>query len=688
MSSRKSDRDRPSEGNKCKCGSPHCWITYLSKLDKSLLPEIRVQRCGRCEPCLDKQKVILGGAPVHTEEYKEKGTPANNIYEHNEEPATVSPVDTSNTSQIEINPLSKFVNTETGGTSARSDDQHLPKTDTSRATEDSTSTTADCTSLQPHLLTPEQSHGLETAATDSVGEVSKPSEDIQSAVKEEAKLACTEYTLNPEEGKTQPDIIEINLKPFTVNTVNLDTGEVTVAERMDSKISKCTNFCPKREVKTYTMEYENRNLQQDDREVSSSRTRKMTIRTKILGPRSYQRNGTPFRDDPNHNSARVTPRIKSCSYQVKLSSRSAPRPRSTDYPTSKAVTLPTGSVTRTARKSVHSKCKQVTVDSGTNYSVDDVLSRSRTQQHGRGRTSSNTLNNLSRQNSNGSIADRPPWYPLRSSCRWDKEEESIVPVSNSALRRMRSSRMKAKPLEKLPTITPTHSTARSLYDNNSSINRYNKVPKRKGKTPFVDITKTSLTGIEPGIPVYCSFRGVRLPTSRGNKHESRRCLVTVNTTTDTPCECCSEDRYQQQRYKYDSDDTCYLSDTNGTYSCVSVNVASRKGNGKQYGGCRKCINDLQKDFETLSIHNGHCEDSNSNYCCNIPNCQKQVIDYDADYFGDSPTVVVHVCEYCAGLPDGSLCPSSTVYGQWSSPNKHISHVGSPSSSIGPYILFQ
>ncbi|EDO08356.1 hypothetical protein BBOV_III007960 [Babesia bovis T2Bo] len=674
MNSSECATKQSSNSNECMCGSPHCWITYLSKLDKKDLPNIRISRCNRCEPCIAKYNVILHGDLPKKElngkvEYDkkvyinkdklEKTALKHNLSSSEESSARIC--DYIQEKEIDAEKVEQPpCNVETT--------EHIDKPDRIYqpfATEIPTS--------QDKTVIPK----TETVVNKDAERVKDTSVNLDNIEISKERSSFTETTI-PDSPKT----IEIVLKPFITSFVDIDTGDITVKATEDKSMMTSVKANDRTSESQGGME--SSCGIQDNVKVQP----KMTIKTKIMGLCASQRPSTPryTNDAPASNG---NSKMGRCNYEVNISTRSpGGRTKTTENSSSKNGGATTGPLRKFPSNSSHAKCKQQVINSISSHSVGTVLTKSREDEYRNGRATVPRRASGVKSNRTGTTDERPPWNRLRSSDSLEIGKDALVPVNPGVLRRLRSSKGKSKTITKQRSISIQPCVTERASDLNDLSDMESKSRKKKTKGFNIGALGSSAMGIEADKAIYCTFRGVMLPPSRSRKHQTNRRVITaVDNSNNRPCEGCSTGYYQLDYTEPDSDEELYIPGLHQNRCYGNSNdtpVATRRIG---LGICKEC--ECPLDTNELPIQTVRCSAEEGNACeCGISNDVKQITHYEPDPWDCLNTAPVHVCEHCSGLPDGSICPGTSTYNQWPSSTPFPNYNAVYNMPERPFIIYR
>ncbi|GBE58760.1 hypothetical protein, conserved [Babesia ovata] len=694
MSASDIKEELPVKRRECACGSERCLITYLSKLDRSLLPELRSYRYRRCEACNLKYDIILGGA-VPTLETVDSSASLDRGNSMGVEPAHIeSPVSRKSSDEIGIAALCDYPASE----KVRRD------TLSNRlwADEATTSNSGGSESCKDPVYSPDR---LKSLATENSGDLGISENNFvlggDDSSGDSYEVASHTTTRHAPLKSCNASGIRVNLTPFTVTTVDLDTGRTTTTKVEHIEMGTRTKGS-KTQPNTPT-NADRIPVKASTASVSPlSPQRKVTIRAKFIGCRKVPGYNDGCDASPSASSTKQTPKAAVVSNQPNVAARKTPsRPRAPETHSYKD-----NYTTATRRSSVSpltpSKIKQPTFDTAPSWSVDEMLSKSR-RANSRIGGSSVAGRSVNRRGSNSFIymRPRPPWYPKRSDGRGDVYDVPSLDVSSSVSRHRRPApKGKAKSATKLRTSESSSSLVGSIYNRRMVSPCSSKVERKRVETSEEgeEIPKTTLNRLATGERVYCTFRGVIVPKSRSGGQQSTRRIVEPRDSCREPMTMRSsrrmpassparvENMYEEYvNINSDSEGTCYASEMSSNEDCsCECSVASKRGSSNEVcqvitreNGCRSRM--------AIQPHCGSDRVQQYAQCCEDSTCSPRADSYECDCAYtkpshgssrvSSPSVVVHVCEHCADQPDGTVCSAATN----ASANGYYSPSASPSN---------
>ncbi|ORM40126.1 uncharacterized protein BXIN_1333 [Babesia sp. Xinjiang] len=692
MSSSTSDKERLVVSDKCACGSENCWITQLSHLDREVLPDIRVARCGRCEPCLMKYNIILHGTstPENSSDVKRETTKTKEVSMGSEDIKVETPISSSNSIDSQIVALCDYVPTST---TQNTEKGNRSSTDRLWAKEVSKTGSATSDIANSPLFGFDQLNSLGVDRVDTVDGLSNhPTEYIEKDKSKTVEPAAVKLPVTrAAESAVRSEGIEVKLRPFTVTTVDLDSGTVTVAETTKVEMRTAAQDISGCNTLQGSMDGVPDNTPHSSQlEEHATPRRKMTVRTKIYGPRNTLKNNLCCPSNNTLGTSKNTARSTGYSYNIKVSTRNSPlRCRLPDSPRAKVDTGLSRGSSYSGSKSITSKTKQRSRESMSSGSVDGSSSKSGFQPPRRSRLSNQQLYRSSNSKGSNASEERPPWYPMRSTNRWDHYEVQETPVVTGGGQRTKGSKTKSKSSPKVRTVNVPPLIIEPVYDISGLANQTRKSGKKKGRQSGQRLdgkTSEQLGGLELGNPVYCSFRGIVLPRSIQRDPATTRRVVTLGSGKANTYACCTDERCEEQHFQYDSDDTCYVSEDCDYCGCVDVSPCSC-GSGTLGGA--ECGHELQNDHLNFPQHTVQCIDPRSMCyeCTCSPNC-KSVVECEVDTYGNSHSITTHVCEYCSTQPDGTVCPTSTFYSSLTPPRTGYRRATPATTDARPYVVYR
>ncbi|GIX61505.1 uncharacterized protein BcabD6B2_09400 [Babesia caballi] len=667
---------QPAEGQECQCGCERCLITYLGKVDRALLPKIRIPCYRRCEPCKLKHDIILR-RPATTEikdEVRKPYTPVNGV-------------SMGGGQNKQHNPA--VIETEAGATSLASGNSFSVEKPNPR---------------QEEFITPEAEEKRETGAigADSeaaVGNGETPGreglagEDSVEVEPKESAIGQTPTVTAPENSTIQPNVTDcelvetadtasqvspespvasrvsrilscdVRLLPFKVTTLDLDSGLVSVAEPSDNEMAPDSR----------------RSSPRSNQPASPGKT--VTIRAKICGNRGFVACKTSKTAVPT--TAATKSAGKPGNYCQVDTARKAP---------GRQAAPETSAYRRPPKTSVYSpkappaKIKSNSYESMSSRSVEDFLSKSSFTSSRRsiGLSSQNfcrtATSNASRMSS---IESRPPWYPLRSPSRGERDEIPGPKVGAPAPRQHKLTKAKSTISSKSKASTagrPGNERVADLCDARS--------PKQEKRKQSLSASsrgayKNGRDFLEMGERVYCTFRGVMHPLNNRKARPSAfvgnvaRGTARASTTSRsmsyvpaTNLHDCSDD--QCEECVSESDATCYASDGQSS-DCSSCECVKVSGCGN-----RGCGQEREQETDICSCCAANQQQVGSTHCT-CPNVISRNCYYagasgrTARPRGGSPWQAADNCNCCTVALDGARCNTSVP--RYARPCEYLSGPG-------------
>ncbi|CDR96695.1 hypothetical protein, conserved [Babesia bigemina] len=674
----------PVKRRECSCGSERCLITQLSNLDRSLLPEIQSYRYRRCEACDLKYEIIFRGA-VPTLEAVDSSASHDSEKSMGVEPTTAeSPLPLKSAEPIGIAALCDYADSKDSSAASVEEVRRNSFSDRLWAAEATASYSAASGGDEDIVYPPDHVESLITVNSDKSG----GSDNAFTSGGENCSVYSDEIaerpiTLEiPLKGPDAPRIC-VKLSPYTITTVDLDTGRAATSKIVQTMMS--TRAKGSKSQPTTPTNADRLPLRASVETLPPmSPQRKVTIRAKFIGCRKASRYNDGSDASPNASQTKQSPKANGISNQTNLSVRKTPSrsraPESHAYKDNYAPPSRRSSVCQY----VTPRIKQQMSDAAPNWSVDEMLSRSR---------SSNSRvggplvagRSVSGNNSNSLVymRPRPPWHPKRSEGRGSLYEASSSDVSSSVSRQRRAA---AKGKAKSPTKLRRSESSSSLTDSVSNRSAASHCPpkverKRAEISDAGENPKTAFNRLARGERIYCTFRGVVVPKSRpcaqpatGRVVESRdTCREHLTTRSPRRTPASSPFRMDHMYEEYvnvdsDSDDTCYASETSSNEDCSCERSAAAK--------C--CANEVRsvitRDYgcDNRVATPPRCRSGRVQQyaqCCESEVCSPTSDSYECDCTctkpscggtgASPPSIAIHVCHHCADQPNGTVCSAAT-----------------------------